>query len=169
MILKQGRDGEKVVGQYLDLLRDDHSRIFHDLLGDNFNLDHVLISPKGVYVFETKTYSKPIKGQAVIEYNGKELKYNRRIPDDKPLIQVKAASSWLENLLFESTGKKFKIKPVVLFPGWFIETTPEGKDADIWVLNPKALPSFIKNQPDSVSCSDVMLVAFHLSRFIRSN
>ncbi len=53
--LKLGRDGERVVGQYLDDLREKGHRIFHDLLGDNFNLDHVIISRKGVYVIETKT------------------------------------------------------------------------------------------------------------------
>ncbi len=166
--LKLGRDGERAVGQYLELMKDKHSRVFHDLLGETFNLDHVFVSAKGIYVIETKTRSKPIRGQAVIEYNGKELKIDRRFRDDKPIIQVKDASKWLENLLQESTGKKFKIKPVVLFPGWYIENVGEGNNEEVWVINPKALPSFIDKQPDIISCEDVMLISFHLSRFIRS-
>ncbi len=34
--LKQGRDGEKVVGQYFELLREQGVKVFHDIPGDNF-------------------------------------------------------------------------------------------------------------------------------------
>jgi hypothetical protein len=53
--LKQGRDGERAVGQYLESLREQAVKVFHDLLGDNFYLDHVLVALSGVYVIETKT------------------------------------------------------------------------------------------------------------------
>jgi len=38
--MKLGRVGERVVGQYLENLREKGHRIFHDLLAENFNLDH---------------------------------------------------------------------------------------------------------------------------------
>lgn len=38
----------------------------------------------------------------------------------------------------------------------------------IWVLNPKAFPKFIENQLDVVSQEDMMLAAFHVSRYIRT-
>ncbi len=57
--LKLGRDGEKVVGQFLETLGERGYRVFHDVVGGNFNLDHVLIGPAGVFTVETKTYSKP--------------------------------------------------------------------------------------------------------------
>src|SRR5690242_10380767 len=41
--LKLGRDGEKAVGQYLEQVREGNARVFHDLVGDGFNLDHVLV------------------------------------------------------------------------------------------------------------------------------
>ncbi len=48
--LKLGRDGERAVGQYLELLREKGYRIFHDLIGENFNLDHVIVSNHGILV-----------------------------------------------------------------------------------------------------------------------
>jgi hypothetical protein len=60
--LKQARDGEKVVGQYLDALREHGFRILHDVVGEGFNIDHVLIGPAGVFTIETKTISKPARG-----------------------------------------------------------------------------------------------------------
>jgi hypothetical protein len=62
--LKQGRDGEKSVGQYLESLREQGVKVFHDLPGDNFNLDHVLVAPSGVegiscpHCFDTHTLDK---------------------------------------------------------------------------------------------------------------
>ena len=166
--LKQGRDGEKAVGQYLEKLRENGSQVFHDIPSKGFNLDHVVINKTGIYVIETKTYSKPDKGEAKIIFNGEALKINGKFRNNKPIIQVKAASNWLSEILTESTGKKFTIKPVVVFSGWFIESTAEAKSSGIWVLNPKALPTFIGNSKRQLEPEDVKLASFHLSRYIRS-
>lgn len=166
--LIQGRDGERAVGQYLELLREQGVKVFHDIPGDNFNLDHVLVAPSGVYVIETKTFSKPDTGQARIVYTGDMLIHHNGFKDDKPLIQVKAAANWLKQIIKESTGKDIDVKKVVLFPGWFIEPTAESKQSDVWVLNPKALPAFISNSREQLVSEDLSLVAFHLSRFVRA-
>ncbi len=166
--IRLGRDGERAVGQYLENLREKGHRIFHDIVGDNFNLDHVIISRKGIYVVETKTYSKPVKGEAKIGFDGKKLKIKALGVQTKPITQVSAASNWLKEILLETTGKKFSIKPVILFPGWYVESTEQGKKSPVWVLNPKALPSFIENQPDIISQEDMMLASFHISRYIRT-
>jgi Nuclease-related domain len=55
--LKLGRDGERLVGQFLEQLRVDGARIFHDVPGEGSNLDHVVISAHGLFVVETKTWS----------------------------------------------------------------------------------------------------------------
>jgi len=165
--LRLGRDGEKAVGQYLEALRESGAKIFHDIQGESFNLDHVVIASSGVYVIETKTYSKPDKGRAVIVFDGASVRLNNQPRNDKPIIQVTAASSWLKSLLKESTGRQFDTKPVVVFPGWYVEPTSEAKNSDVWVLNPKALPSFIANSKDRLNDDDVNLAAYHLSRYIR--
>jgi hypothetical protein len=74
--LKQGRDGEKAVGQYLEKLREHGAQIFHDVPSKGFNLDHVVIVKSGIYVIETKTYSKPDKGEAKIIFTGDSVIVN---------------------------------------------------------------------------------------------
>ncbi len=163
-----GLDGEKAVGQYLENLREQGAKVFHDIPGINFNLDHVVICNSGIYVIETKTYSKPDKGEVKILFNGETLKFNGKNESNKSIIQVRAASNWLKALIEESTGHKLLIKPIIVFPGWFIETTYEAKASDIWVLNPKSLPTFIANSKEQLSNEQVKLVSFHLSRYVRS-
>jgi hypothetical protein len=71
--LRLGRDGERAVGQFLERLRDGGGQVFHDVPGDGFNLDHVVISPHGRYVVETKTLSKPWP-KATITVDGDSLR-----------------------------------------------------------------------------------------------
>jgi hypothetical protein len=165
--LKLGRDGERAVGEFLDRLRADGYQVFHDIVGDGFNVDHVLIGPAGVFTVETKTYSKPAKGPAEITFDGERIAIGNWEPDRNPVIQARAQSGWLKGLLKESTGKDFSVTPIIVFPGWFIKS--DGRPArPIWVLNPKALPEYLKHQNPVLSESDVSLAAYHLSRFIRA-
>jgi hypothetical protein len=165
--LRLGRDGERAVGQTLDALKRKGYRIFHDLLGEGFNLDHVIVSEHGVFSVETKTYSKPAKGACKIVYNGDGISINDYKPDKKIIIQVLAQKNWLEKHIATITGLKVSVKPVVVFPGWYIESHQNNKD-DVWVLEPKALPTYIENSPKLISEDNVRLLSNHLSRYIRT-
>ena len=164
--LRLGRDGELVVGQYLEILREKGYRIFHDIVGNGFNVDHVIISKHGVFVIETKTYSKPDKGKPVIVYDNNQVIVDGFNTQDKIINQVSAASNWIQSVIKESTGKTPPVKPVVVFPGWFIET--KNNTNNVWVLNPKGLPTYIENAPETLTKEDMMLISYHVSRYIRT-
>lgn len=165
--LRQGLDGEKAVGQFLERLREDGFQVFHDVVGSGFNIDHVLIGPAGVFTIETKTWSKPISGDARISFDGETIKVGAFEPDRNPVVQAVAQSGWLRTLLLESTGRKFEVRPVIVFPGWFVQNDTDTL-RKLWVLEPKALPTFLVNEPTRLNAQDVKLASFHLSRFIRS-
>lgn len=165
--LRLGIEGEKAVGQFLERLRENGYQVFHDLMGDGFNVDHVLIGPGGIFTVETKTWSKPARGEARIRFDGSQLTVAGREPVRDPVIQARAQAAWLRGLLSESTGRVFEVFPVVVFPGWFVEQA-EGSLRNIWVLEPKALPKFLANKPSTLATGDVKLASFHLARFVRS-
>ena len=165
--LRLAEDGEKAVGQHLEGLRAQGYTVFHDLVGKDFNVDHVLIGPAGVFTIETKTWNKPHRGSPKITFDGETLRAADWEPDRNPVIQAKAQASWLQRLLAESTGRTFPVWPVVLFPGWFIEDSRANRK-ELWVLEPKALQAFLAREKAAISPEDVKLAAYHLSRFIRS-
>ncbi len=164
--LNRAIDGEKVVGQFLERLRSSGYDVFHDLTGEGFNVDHVIIGPAGVFTVETKTWSKPIRGDVRIRFDGEKIWKGDLEPDRDPVIQAKAQARWLKVLLTESCGKEFLVRPVVVFPGWFVEPPPV-RVPDIWVLEPKALPAFLEKEKTVMAPEDIKLASFHLSRFIR--
>jgi Nuclease-related domain len=139
--------------------------VLHDIPALGFNLDHVVISTHGIYAIETKTRTKPSsKARVVVE--GDTLTVAGRVLDPNPIEQVTAAARWLENELKRSTGKRFFVRGVVVFPGWFVEQ--RGPRGDLWVLEPKMLPGFIGQAPEMIAPTDVALAAYHLSRYVRS-
>lgn len=165
--LKQGIEGEKAVGQFLERLRENGYQVFHDLTGDDFNVDHVIIGPAGVFTIETKTISKPVRGDVKIMFDGETIQINGHMMERNPVRQAKAQASWLKKILQESTGREYKVRPVVVFPGWYVEQKP-GSSREMWVLEPKALPKFLENAPNVLSAEEIKMASGHLSRFIRS-
>jgi len=163
--LRLAEDGEKAVGQLLESLRGGGYKVFHDVIGNDFNVDHVVIGPAGVYAIETKTWSKPAKGSPKIHFDGVTLRANGLLPDRDPIVQAKAQAQWLKSLLMESTGKEFPVHPVVLFPGWFIEA-PRESLKDIWVLEAKGLSKFLENAAKRLEPDDVHMASFHLMQFV---
>lgn len=155
------------MGQFLERLREQGYQLFHDVTGEGFNVDHVLIGPAGVFTIETKTRSKPRRGDARVSFDGERLLVAGFEPDRNPIVQAKAQVAWLSQLLTESTGRQFAIRPVILFPGWFVEQSPDST-RELWVLEPKALPKFLEQAGSVLPMEDVKLASFHLSRFIRA-
>lgn len=164
--LNLGLEGEKAVGQFLEAHRESGWHVFNDIPGDGFNIDHVLISPQGVFAVETKTFSKPKRGKAVVKYDGEKVRVNGWEPDRNPVVQARAARDWLGNLLFETTAMRYPVRGVVIFPGWYVESPQSGKRPDVWVLNEKALPKFIENEPVVLKDEDIALASSRLTNYV---
>jgi hypothetical protein len=165
--LKLGREGERAVAEYLERLKRSGYRIFHDVVADGFNIDHVIISTRGVFAVETKTYSKPAQGESVVQVEGDRVFVNGREPDRNPIKQAEALARWLREMLQESTSQDYFVRSIVLYPGWFVKGRPANKR--VWVLNPKMLEAWFKHEPETLAESDVSLAAKHLSSHIRAN
>jgi len=160
--LKQGRDGERFVGQKIEEMRIAGYQVFHDIDCGGFNIDHVLIGPHGVYAIETKTWSKKSSKDSVTYVDG-VLKKNGFALDKDPLEQARANASWVRNFLRESTGKYYKVQAVVLLPDWFIPRadTARAKKDGVYLLNPKALSAYITAGQPTLAPENYHLAAYH--------
>jgi len=142
-----GLDAELAVGQELNQLMACGCRIYHDFPADNFNIDHVVVGPGGVYAVETKGRAKPDQGRGTIDakvsYDGDRLNF----PDwqeTKPLEQAKRQAVWLSKWLSSAVGYSVSTIPALALPGWFVERTKTGEVVIFNGKNPTFLskPSF---------------------------
>lgn len=164
--LKQGRDGERVVAEVLDRLRAGGAVIFHDVKAPAFNVDHVIACKQGIYAIETKTYSK--RRDSKIVFDGTTLLADGWKPDRDPVHQVRAISDWVVKALREGTAQTYRVKPVLVFPGWFVNPVREHGGSDVWVLNPEALPTFIAKEPERLTELELQAAVYFLGRLARS-
>lgn len=164
--LKLGRDGERVVAEHLEWLRRKDFVVFHDVPNGDANVDHVLIGPQGVFTIETKTHSKPLRGECKITVANGEVFANGQRVDRNPVVQAKAQARWLGNFLRESQFQPF-VWPAVVFPGWYVESFDMAAEG-IWVLETKALTKFIENEPTRHSLDEVKAMASALRSHVRA-
>jgi len=159
-----GARGERIVGRKLEELRKYRYVVFHDIPGEGFNIDHVVIGPGGVFALETKSWSKPESGPTEIDYDGERVLKNGRETDRNPVIQAKACASYLRGLLKKKTGRKVEVRAVLLFPGWFVKE--RSKNPEVWALNEKRIFSCIKNEREKLSREDIALFVDRLEHHL---
>lgn len=135
--LRLGLDGELAAGQELDQLMRHGAVVFHDMPGDKFNIDHVVIAPQGVYAVETKGFSKDARiegpGAASVVFDGSSLSFPGW-RTKKPLDQAERQARWLAAWLTSSTGEPVHVVPVLVLPGWYVDRKGRGSVAVLSAL-----------------------------------
>jgi hypothetical protein len=149
--LRLGYEAEVAMGQELDQLMRNGAIVFHDFPADGFNIDHVVITTNGVFAIETKGRSKLIRGRgksnATLTFDGKLLKFPTW-SEKHPLEQVRSQAVWLSKWLSNKLKEEISVKPVLAFPGWFIEL--KGKN-DVAVINGSQVNWILKIKHDQLS------------------
>jgi len=121
---KLGLECEMAVGQELNNLMLDGYRVYHDFPAEKFNIDHIIVGPKGVFAVETKGRAKKAEkgGEAAVtvRYDGTALNFpgwSERQPAD----QAKSQAAWLSKWLSSAVGEYVPVRPVLAVPGWYLK------------------------------------------------
>jgi hypothetical protein len=75
--------------------------------------------------------------------------------------------TWLTHPEMTDKDHYVFVRPVVVYPGWYINRTNKGKGRDVWVLAPKGLPVYIENEPPQLSSSEISTIIYWLKRHLR--
>lgn len=132
--LKLGLACELAVGQELErLVRPDAHPyyVFHDVPTDSFTLDHVVVTPHGVFVVETRARTLAI-GSDGKELNTVAVERERlRFPhwqERRPLHKARQGVSWLSQWLERRCGVPVPVRGVLALPGWEIDNSEAAPD-----------------------------------------
>lgn len=117
--ISTGEYGEKIVSNKLAKLDANKYLVINDLSFKTKNgttqIDHVVVSPYGIFVIETKCYKGLIYGSKDGEYWTQNI-YGKKYQLYNPIRQNASHVRVLRNILGEE-GKNVAIEPVVVFAG----------------------------------------------------
>lgn len=161
--IMMGRDGELFVSQVLEETREPDWNILHDFefeyaKGKKANIDHIIISPQGIFIIETKTLSKTEGQKEELIFDGQSLKFKsnqKELP--LPVDQVESSSKYLKEFIFQRLGIKTTIVPIVVYPGWCVRG-PYYKKTDelkIWACNPSYIQGRVKASPYFLQANEI--------------
>ena len=163
-----GYDGERYVGEELSRLIGLGFEIFHDVPFDGFNIDHVVVGPRGVFVVETKTRRKKLNDEGrkefKVQFDGKNLQWSWGA-DSHGIEQAKNNAKTLSGWLNSATGKTVWVTPILTLPGWLVElkTPTDG----LFVLNPKQIYQACASQSESLPETQIRQICHQLDQKCR--
>ena len=127
--LRQGEEGERIVAQAIeqDLIPQGYV-VFHDVPlekdGRNFNVDHLLVGPNGIFAIETKNYTKPGKGSTEVKYDGKTILWcGKHHTECDEIGQSMSVAQSAKKLIDELSGLSVFVQPVLCAVGWYANST----------------------------------------------
>jgi hypothetical protein len=163
-----GQDGERAVADTLQGLVAEGWQVFHDVPGDGCNVDHVAIGPSGIFTIQTKTRSEPEGkrvARIVVERAG--VSVAGAPPSHELLDRASAHATWLAELLKSSTGKPFRVRSVLLFPGGHVTQKSPRRANDPWVLETRAFVKWLQRERTALTEEQIALASVHLNLYLR--
>jgi Nuclease-related domain len=145
-------------------LRSDGYKPVHDIVGDSFNVDHVLVGPGGVFAIETKYRS----GQGEITFRNGETLLVGGFPEEKDsLKQARGSAKAVSQLIAENCARREWVTPVVVVVGdWKIRNV--WRDTHTRVFTPEGLLRYIRDQEPRLIRREIELIVSHLERSARA-
>jgi hypothetical protein len=163
-----GFEGERFVGEELSRLIVLGFEIYHDVPFDGFNIDHVLVGPRGVFVVETKTRRKPVdedgRMEFRVQFDGKFLQWPWGA-DSYGIEQAKNNAKTLATWLNSAAGENVWATPILTLPGWLVER--KAPSDGIHVLNPKEIYQVCSSYPEKLTEPQIRRICHQLDQKCR--
>lgn len=149
-------EGQTTVGQALNRLMLNGYRVYHDVRGADFDIDHIVVGEKGVFAIETGTRSKRTAANrqqdATVAYDGRALHFPGGT-DIAMIAQAKRQSKALADWLGRAIGEELNVRAVLALPGWLVKrTAAEGMP----VVNPVQFDSLFEHIPSRCLTPEVV-------------
>lgn len=168
---RQGIRAEQATAQELAASLAGDNRIIHDVQAGEFNIDHVVITPAGVFAVETKSRLKPPAGNGPpkVRYDGKLLDFGGW-KESKPVEQADRQARWLAKYLREASGEVFPVTAVLALPGWYVERAAPISANMVQVINPKNARWLLlpEKKTPRLETSAIQRAAFSIEKLART-
>lgn len=166
-------DGERFGGSNLEKLSANKTFIFHDIVCETqnkakpFNIDHVIISTKGIFTVDAKNWSLADReyNQADFIFKDNELIDSTGVLQSDLMYKVESQGRWLESKIYEWIGKKYPVYRTGIMIGAFVNNVD--KDfSKYWIVNDGAFARLFEKETEKITLQDVQRISDSLRRFV---
>lgn len=174
---RKGLEGERLVGEVINKLSNENTFVFHDIPGDRFNVDHIIVSTRGVFVIETKHFDRSKCHEFTFDGNMvyRQMKDGTKYLCPKLLPQMDGEARFIQNEIENRTEMKIPVIKVAVLIGSFIHTPAENETkqnmkkyfSKYWIVNEKLLSSMILEENEIYDDSVVKLIASHIKELVK--
>lgn len=170
---RKGLEGERFVGNMVSKLSSDSNFVFHDIAckyGSDEktwrNIDHVIVSTKGIFAIDTKNWALLDR-----EYNQADYIFDNALLvnsagelQDGVIEEVDQEAVFLENKIKEWLGVQYPVKRVCIMIGAYIKYAK--KDfSKYWIFSENGFVSFFENEHECIPMNDVLRIQDNLRRY----
>jgi hypothetical protein len=141
-VLLRERQQGAMLATLLDQAATGDSHAYHAVTGAGFDIDHVLLSPAGVFAISVELPEHPAGHEPSALFDGEFLEINGAIPIREPVARARVVARMFGKLLFERTGHAQRVIPVLLMPGWTVEQ-PSHPRLETCVASPADFLAFL--------------------------
>lgn len=172
---QKGLDGERFVGSNLEKLSSNKTFIFHDIVCEKqnngktvkFNIDHVVVSTKGIFAIDAKNWTLPDReyNQADFTFKDNELIDSTGEVKKDLMNKIESQGEWLEGKINEWIGNRISVYRVGIMIGAFVNNA--NKDfSKYWIINDSAFASLFDKEREKIPMQDVLRISDSLRRFV---
>ena len=174
---RKGLEGERFVGEMLNRMSSSSTCVFHDIPGERFNVDHIIVSTRGVFAIETKHFDRT-KGHEFY-FDGNMIQ--RKMPNGKIILcpkllpQMDGVARFIHDEIKCRTTMDIPVIKVAIIIGCYIHT-PAENDADksikryfdkYWITNEKLFEKMFMEEKEIYDDSVVKLISTHINEFVK--
>lgn len=170
---RKGLEGERFVGELLNKMSSDSIRVFHDIPGDRFNVDHIIVSTCGVFVIETKHFDRT-KGHEFY-FDGNMIQ--RKMPNGKIVLcpkllpQMDGEARFIHDEIKRRTEMDIHVIKVAIIIGCYIHVPSENNIKQYfdkyWITNERLFEKMFKEEKEIYDDSVVKLISTHMNEFVK--
>jgi hypothetical protein len=141
--------------------------VYHRVQGIGFEVDHVLVTPAGIFAISVEVIHQPPGHEASALFDGEFLHIEGAYALREPVARSKVVARCLADLIKEWAGFSYKVRPVLIVPGWTVHQ-PRPQSSESWACEPSEFLSYVAKQRGVLEPTEITRIRNALDEIVRN-
>jgi hypothetical protein len=141
--------------------------VYHEVRGIGFEVDHVLVTPAGIFAISIEVIHQPPGHEASALFDGEFLHIEGAYALREPVARSKVVARCLADVVKEWAGFSYKVRPVLIVPGWTIHR-PRPLGSESWACDPSEFLTYVAKQRAILEPSELNTIRNALGEIVRN-